>query len=430
MGKLAMGREVKIGLAVIGSLLLTLGAVLYKQLTRRPDVPVVTASEKAAPPLKSPIEVAKRSLPGADRFSDDESAGGKNHKWLRASASEPAADDPRDAGAPPQRSFLPSVKDEPAAGHDESFPDRYGAGTHEPAADDDSRHPRQDAAGERDPFSHPHEDAPPETPSAPAEHPQLSPGPDAREIPHDDPLRSSGIPHRAATVLAAAQEPVPVAAGDDGGGARNEEPPRRRDLDDGNAAAQPQARIEDAAPAQREFPPLTGRLPEARPATAAENGVYTVQPNDNYWIISEKVYGTGGYFKAIHQQNRNKFPQADRLQVGDKILVPPVAQLEQDYPDLCPKRRHVRPPRSATIPASARQRVGGKIYVVQEGDTLFDIARFQLGKATRWAEIYDLNRESLGDDFDFLQPGTELTLPGSPQDEDALTRRRGSTERR
>jgi len=48
---------------------------------------------------------------------------------------------------------------------------------------------------------------------------------------------------------------------------------------------------------------------------------------------------------------------------------------------------------------------------VAEGDTLFDIARNELGKASRWAEIYALNREQLGEDFDHLAPGTQLILP-------------------
>jgi nucleoid-associated protein YgaU len=48
---------------------------------------------------------------------------------------------------------------------------------------------------------------------------------------------------------------------------------------------------------------------------------------------------------------------------------------------------------------------------VEEGDTLYDIARYELGAGGRWPEIYQLNAESLGDDFDYLRPGTKLVLP-------------------
>jgi nucleoid-associated protein YgaU len=49
--------------------------------------------------------------------------------------------------------------------------------------------------------------------------------------------------------------------------------------------------------------------------------------------------------------------------------------------------------------------------MVQEGETLFDIARQQLGKASRWVEIYQLNRERLGDKLENFRPGMTLLLP-------------------
>jgi nucleoid-associated protein YgaU len=61
---------------------------------------------------------------------------------------------------------------------------------------------------------------------------------------------------------------------------------------------------------------------------------------------------------------------------------------------------------------ASMQNLGGThVYTVQQGDTLFDIARNELGKASRWAEIYELNRDRLADDFDYLAPGTQLRLP-------------------
>ena len=50
--------------------------------------------------------------------------------------------------------------------------------------------------------------------------------------------------------------------------------------------------------------------------------------------------------------------------------------------------------------------VGGRTYTVASGDTLFSIARYELGKASRWAEIYDMNRDVLGKNFSELPPGT------------------------
>jgi nucleoid-associated protein YgaU len=156
---------------------------------------------------------------------------------------------------------------------------------------------------------------------------------------------------------------------------------------------------------------------------AVENGKYTVVPNDNYWIVAEKIYGNGGYFKALFEHNRLRHPRVDKLQVGDVLDAPSVALLTDRYPDLCPRPRKVPNARQTLQPASTRHHAGERVYVVGEGDTLFDIARHELGKAARWTEIYDLNHDVLGEDFDYLRPGTELALPRDRRDADTVTRK-------
>ncbi|HEY2892727.1 MAG TPA: LysM peptidoglycan-binding domain-containing protein, partial [Pirellulales bacterium] len=162
---------------------------------------------------------------------------------------------------------------------------------------------------------------------------------------------------------------------------------------------------------------------EAEPAPQPLGpGKYVIQPNDSLWIISEKVYGTGGYFKALYEFNRRRLPHADRLVVGTQLEVPPIATLENNYPALCPKQRKSAVVKTRAVQASTRARRGSDAYIVAEGDTLFDIARYELGKASRWAEIYELNREVLGDDHDHLAPGTELVMPARSQPADVMTR--------
>ena len=139
---------------------------------------------------------------------------------------------------------------------------------------------------------------------------------------------------------------------------------------------------------------------------------YVVQPNDSYWKISESVYGTGAFFKALYEHNRKRMKNPDELKVGQVLSVPDESTLRRNYPDLCPKpRKPAASTQQRMISASARMSGGGRTYTVAEGDTLFEIARHELGKPARWAEIYQLNRDLLGDDFDYLRPGTELILP-------------------
>lgn len=52
-----------------------------------------------------------------------------------------------------------------------------------------------------------------------------------------------------------------------------------------------------------------------------------------------------------------------------------------------------------------------RTYVVKTGDTLFDVAREELGAAIRWTELYELNHERLAGGIDSLEPGTQLLLP-------------------
>jgi nucleoid-associated protein YgaU len=52
------------------------------------------------------------------------------------------------------------------------------------------------------------------------------------------------------------------------------------------------------------------------------------------------------------------------------------------------------------------------VYVVQSGDTLSEIAQEQLGDASRWREIFELNR-ALVSDPDKIFPGQVLVLSGS-----------------
>jgi nucleoid-associated protein YgaU len=74
-------------------------------------------------------------------------------------------------------------------------------------------------------------------------------------------------------------------------------------------------------------------------------------------------------------------------------------------------------PMSSVPPTDRASMVGGRSYRVErkyrvkEGDTLFTIARYELGRASRWVDVYNRNRDMLGDDFNNLKPGMMLLLP-------------------
>jgi nucleoid-associated protein YgaU len=155
-----------------------------------------------------------------------------------------------------------------------------------------------------------------------------------------------------------------------------------------------------------------------------DDGTYEVQPNDNYWLIAQKIYNNGAFYKALAEVNRLKSAQPDRLAPGQVISTPPVAELRKNYPDLCPRpgRREAVHNHSGVISQTALVG-GGRVYVVQEGDTLSSIAHYELGKISRWAEIYELNREAIGKEYNYLTPGMQLVMPSKEKpSSDRMTR--------
>jgi nucleoid-associated protein YgaU len=201
---------------------------------------------------------------------------------------------------------------------------------------------------------------------------------------------------------------APVPAGDDEGPAVANDRRRRRFDDDqpvtrkSSLDADETGEEADSGSDEYEVGPRRLRQPQ--------DDSYTVEPNDNFWRISQKVYGTGAYFKALEEHNRRQFGDRPLINVGDVVSTPPVSVLQQNYPELSPKERSVSAERRNTALISTPTR-GGRTYTVSEGDTLFDIARQELGKASRWAEIYELNRDQLGEDFNYLSPGMQLVMP-------------------
>jgi len=54
---------------------------------------------------------------------------------------------------------------------------------------------------------------------------------------------------------------------------------------------------------------------------------------------------------------------------------------------------------------------GKKTYVVKRGDSLSEIAQREMGDGDRWKELYEANKEAIGDNPDLIHAGTELTIP-------------------
>lgn len=433
-GSSGLGREAKIGVTVIALLLVTLGGVIaWRMMKRGSDESVAAAPEsnKDKPAVEPKAETAvkdtkpkpfpnstatvvpAKAAPGKTPKAD----GSDSNPWKVASDHEHGKRPGENSGpmsSPP--AFMPDAPKPPHANRDERYGMEMPSGRDR---DSNGIKPLRDADNEVR-LVGPSD----ERPSHIGRH-------------HEQQDDSSGF---------AMTEPAPI-------------PPRYRDQDEGrvdntppapprtdsrrltgnerytsNVSATPTGRYgtndpgRDASEARPTgFASRRTAVPRS-PAPQRGDGKYEVQPNDSYWTISEQLYGSGAYFKALAEHNRGNGKSEEQLQPGTLISAPSVAELEKSYPDLCPKasrREAVQTQnQSRTSPVSARRT--GRTYTVAEGDTLFNIARYELGKASRWVEIYELNRDVLGKDFNYLTPGTQLAMPDGEKG-NVTAQRPGST---
>lgn len=113
--------------------------------------------------------------------------------------------------------------------------------------------------------------------------------------------------------------------------------------------------------------------------------IYEVAPGDSLWKLAEQQYGDGSLYPVIAQVN--SLPINARLTIGQKIIIPAKDEL------------------NFTVDSD---QAGS--YVVEKGDSLWQIAADQFGDGARWTALYALNQTIIGGDPDLIYPGTVLRL--------------------
>ncbi len=233
-------------------------------------------------------------------------------------------------------------------------------------------------------------------------------------------------------------------------------PGRKTPAGDERVAITPRGRQTQSAVTRTEVAaPSAGRAtPAGRPGLVQSPSHYKVEPQDTYWSISRKVYGTPRYFQALAEHNRERIAHAEQLRPGVELETPPPDELQRLYAKYIPSAgRNTEPTEMAegeSTPAarygiatgSPTRRVGGRgvdapgggtaapdaaefhgpdggffvgrggepLYRVANGDTLSSIAQQHLGKSSRSNELYELNQDRLADP-NRLKVGSVLKLP-------------------
>jgi len=183
--------------------------------------------------------------------------------------------------------------------------------------------------------------------------------------------------------------PEPVAA---------ELPPSREEP----ALAGPPGPVELAPPA---YEPTPGpSIVEVSEVTVPQPQTYTVQKDENLWVLAKRYYGDGRQWKRIYEANRDILPSSSMVPVGT-VLVIPAAESAFAEP-LAPKLSVEQPVGPAPTP-------GVVTYTVETDDTLYGIARKYYGNASLWRMIYEANRDQISDP-NRVRVGTVLVIPPGP----------------
>ncbi|MBM81630.1 MAG: hypothetical protein CMJ78_13710 [Planctomycetaceae bacterium] len=174
------------------------------------------------------------------------------------------------------------------------------------------------------------------------------------------------------------------------------------------------------------------------PGEAVQGDEYEVQDSDNFWVIAKRLYGEGRFGIALAEHNKSRVKDPRRMRPGTVIEVPTRDQLTAMYAKLIPRgapRRTVatREPVVAAPTTSGDRSIrrgfyynksGRPMYRIGSDDSLTEIAEQHLGRASRYIQIYNLNRELLRNPDD-LKVGTALVLPRDASEVQLVRKPRG-----
>jgi len=131
------------------------------------------------------------------------------------------------------------------------------------------------------------------------------------------------------------------------------------------------------------------------PGRSAAARTHTVAEGDSLSILAEVYYGSQRYTKFLMAANP-QVKDADHLLVGTVLRMPPLESKPSPQPSAA----------EPVVPAGS--------YRVKAGDSFYGIARDVLGSASRWKELFELNRELVNGEPENLRVGQVLKLPGAP----------------
>lgn len=155
--------------------------------------------------------------------------------------------------------------------------------------------------------------------------------------------------------------------------------------------------------------PPTQTPPAASPTAPPQPVIHYVQAGQSLWQIAHQYYGDGEYWRTIAGANPKAVGAKGAVRAGVRLVIPNKAGLARGNQDDRMVQPHNASGQAVGQTTKERERTNGR-YTVQSNDSLSSIASRLLGDANRWEQIYDANRDVLGDPDD-IRVGQRLKIP-------------------
>ena len=127
---------------------------------------------------------------------------------------------------------------------------------------------------------------------------------------------------------------------------------------------------------------------------------YTVVSGDSLWSIAENLYGDGKAY--IRLAEFNDLSEPNDLRVGQEIKIFSTGDEVAALPII--DTVGFKDDDSSSVDTEIT-------YTIQPGDSLWKIAEEQLNDPYSWTELYELNKEVIGENPNLIYPNMHLVLP-------------------
>lgn len=157
-----------------------------------------------------------------------------------------------------------------------------------------------------------------------------------------------------------------------------------------------------AAQAGPAIPPGSALVTSAglEPSALDDLMIHTWREGDSWRLLAHTYYGDWQRLDTLKMANEGRIPSP-----GDRVFVP--VYLGQAASASQPATEAPRAPATARPAAAA----SGRVHVVKAGESLWKIAKLELGDGNRWKEIAKANEKLLKGNPDAVKVGMELRIP-------------------